>query len=201
LFCLGFGLAQTDDTISEVIEIKTIVCYEYPNVEEFARSIESYKEGFKKNNRFEFLKSLDTLFVYLDKKDSFKMKTSSRYVKVFKLNDSVSEYKLKYNNFSLLKLTYKRYYDFDSMEIDSVNQIFKKKERFLVERKKEILSYSFIKEIENQNSEFIKFMLFDILKDKKAVYVIDENEIENKKIALRPIDLRRLISDFYHQAF
>ncbi|WP_282070152.1 hypothetical protein [Olleya namhaensis] len=132
----------------------------------------------------------DTLYIYINK--SKHTRTWEVYQDYYNNKiDTIINYNYKLKDSSEVGFIYKRYQDFDAMENDKSSIIKKADKDFLKKNKKEILTCKFFKKNRNKEISYLLAMLEQIISSKKVLFIIDENEIKNKRITIRQIKLNR----------
>ncbi|AUC75695.1 hypothetical protein [Olleya sp. Bg11-27] len=148
------------------------------------------KEKILKEKSVKQFTTGDTLYIYFNKaKETSIWKISQEYSN--KKIDTIINYNFKLKDSSKVGFIYKRYQDFDAME-DGENSIIKKAHKgFLVKNKRNILTCKFFKKNRSKEVSYLLAMLEHIISVKKVLFIIDENEIKNKTITIRQVNLNR----------
>ncbi|MDG5491150.1 hypothetical protein [Psychroserpens sp. SPM9] len=192
LFTSSLGYAQTKDSIIK-IDVKIISCFfgpkGYYNIEEHLKKKILAEASVKRFSK------TDTLYFFLRKNDSVKIKDRNRvfhYIHPNKtINDTIRYYTFSFKNINQTGFIFKKYQDFDAMETDQKAQTLRKDLSFIEKHKDKIITIDFFLENLNKEKDYFLAMFYEVIMSKKIVYMIDEREFDKHKITLREISINQ----------
>lgn len=136
-------------------------------------SLNSYSQSFEE------LKKMDTIYIYFKNSSDLEKKEIYKNMKVERFNRICYKFSLDFYNTIFFNSS--EYKDYDSYEKGIKNDVIIVKKSFLRKNKEKIIDIDFF--IKNGFKETF-FLLYG-----KIIYLIDEEEIKNRKVLIKQVQM------------
>ena len=135
----------------------------------------TYKFGYSQN--WDSIKKSNTVYIYFDHSEFQKVKEPDlNYEKFF---GEIRQYEIKFDDENFINISDRKFYDFDSIDLNNEMERKYVKKSFLKENKNLIIDINFIKKYGLYN---VYFLIFN-----KKKYLIDIQDFKRNKVLLKEI--------------